>query len=502
MAKISGKWKFNDVLTLVGNMWWVNYLGGGTECYAITIGTDPPQIKNLSLWYEAKNTSIGRIQAYMEGPGWLGNIYKTIDFGDAEQTVDDSFYEWLTANATKVLTFADKLTIITENVPKVYDAGKTAGHTAGYAEGEIKGYENGYTEGINKGGYADGYEEGKKAEYDAFWDGITDNGNRTDYYYGFFKWGNEYIRPNRKIIPTVANSSNQTFSQCPNLKKVEAQYFDFSQKPVGTVYGEGYYYTFNQCKSLEEVEDIGMQADFNCTYLFSGCSKLHTVAILRVNENTTFSNTFGGCSALQNITFDGVIGENIVFKSCTKLSADSIRSIITHLSDTSSGKTLTLSKTAVENSEFNDGTVSVKTNGKYIGAGVHCNPIPLSKGDKLKVTFEVADGHHYNDHWQNSADPSDWYIGMSPYGAEPNYTEYVYTADYDGLYDWLYAYVSTPSAMTVSFKLRAVLVDDDGNEITGENLFSPIVGSFGDYTIYGGFEALVASKPLWVISLV
>ena len=42
------------------------------------------------------------------------------------------------------------------------------------------------------------FEEGKKAQYDEFWDSITQNGERTDYIYAFNRWRKEYIRPNRK----------------------------------------------------------------------------------------------------------------------------------------------------------------------------------------------------------------------------------------------------------------------------------------------------------------
>jgi hypothetical protein len=67
-----------------------------------------------------------------------------------------------------------------------------------------------------------------------------------------------------------------------------------------------------------------------------------------VSEATVFLNSFD-CSRLENITFEGVIGSDIDFKLSTKLTEASIRSIIEHLSDTASGKTLTLSKVAVDN---------------------------------------------------------------------------------------------------------------------------------------------------------
>ena len=111
-----------------------------------------------------------------------------------------------------------KLTQIAENMEEVHEAGYNKGKAVGYKEGLD----------------TDAYEAGKKAEYDAFWDAFTDNGNRTDYGHAFSHWGNEYIRPNRKIIPTTAGSGANVFIECPKLKKVEAACFDFSQKPKAT----------------------------------------------------------------------------------------------------------------------------------------------------------------------------------------------------------------------------------------------------------------------------
>ena len=124
------------------------------------------------------------------------------------------------------MNIADKITQIAENEPKVYEAGK-------------------------------------KAEWNAFWDIITNYGQRTDYYRAFCYWGAEYIRPNRKIMFTTVTNGSLTFGHNPKLKKVEAAYFDFSQKPRGTNSSNAYFYTFYNCPELEEVEDIGIQADFN-----------------------------------------------------------------------------------------------------------------------------------------------------------------------------------------------------------------------------------------------
>lgn len=236
------------------------------------------------------------------------------------------------------MAIADKLTQIAENEYKVYGAGKEKG-------------------------YADGFEEGKKEEYDAFWDAFQNYGNRNRYNYAFFQWGADTVHPKYKVVPTEASSLNQTFCES-NLKKIESAYFDFSQRPSGTYDSNSAYFTCNACKELEEIEDIGLFDSFKYYATFSWSPKLHTIAKIRVAESTLFNGAFNGCAKLKNITIEGTIGQNgLDFSACKELSADSIRSIITHLSDTAQGKTLTLSKAAVnkafETSEgANNGSLS------------------------------------------------------------------------------------------------------------------------------------------------
>ena len=198
---------------------------------------------------------------------------------------------------------ATKLTTITENIPKVYEAGK-----------------------------------------DYIWEVVQQKGNRTDYGMAFTMWDIEYVRPKYKVIPTADYSGNQTFAKS-TIKKVEKEYFDFSQKPRTTYSQSGWYYTFSTCKNLEEIEDIGMQAMVNCTNTFAWCGKLHTIEVLRCDENTTWSNTFNSCSSLQNITIDGKIGQkSFNVSACKKLTKASLLSILKALSlDITATTTITFS---------------------------------------------------------------------------------------------------------------------------------------------------------------
>ena len=207
---------------------------------------------------------------------------------------------------------------------------------------------------INAEDYAAKIDEVYEAGKNTFWNNVTNGWTKTNYASAFKQWGFEYLRPPMKIRPTSSDSANQTFYGCPLLKKVEADCFDFSQKTRGTYSSSGWYYTFYNCKLLEEIEDIGMQPDYGyyTTFSVGGDGVLRTIGMIRCDENTFFSETFNYCNVLANVNFEGVIGQNINLK-WSPLTADSIRSVITHLSDTASGKTLQLKKTAVE-SAFTD----------------------------------------------------------------------------------------------------------------------------------------------------
>ena len=225
-------------------------------------------------------------------------------------------------------------------------------------------YSIGYEDGTNSGGYNEGYEAGQSEKEREMWDTLTNNNTRTEYEKGFVSYGGEFIRPPYKICPTSKNSANQTFSGAKNLKKIEAAYFDFSQKVVSTESVTGVHYTFYHCESLEELEDIGLPAPSSYAGAFNGCANLRKIALLRVNENTKYGGAFPYCNNLEYVTFEGVIGQNgLDLHWSTKLSKASWYSIINALSTTTTGLSITGSLTSVkkafETSEgANDGNTS------------------------------------------------------------------------------------------------------------------------------------------------
>lgn len=183
------------------------------------------------------------------------------------------------------------------------------------------------------------YDKGKTDGDRAMWDAITNNNTRKSYTYGFYAWaGVEYLRPPYKIF--VNGACGAAFCFMPNLKAIEKAYFDLSGV-TGDVTG-----IFRNSSALETIEDCGLPAMNSYPTAYLNCNNLHTIELIRVKKETTYSNTFNANHKLANVKFEGEIGQTISFLN-SPLSKESIINIYEHLSTTTTGTTLTLKKTAV-----------------------------------------------------------------------------------------------------------------------------------------------------------
>ena len=97
MATIKGKWVFNDAITLRGPLHKeiVNFISYGDVNYT---GFEEEVI---TLIYSA---DVGLDYVYFSDTGWEDEAFRTVDFGETEQTVSDEFYTWFTANAVQEQT--------------------------------------------------------------------------------------------------------------------------------------------------------------------------------------------------------------------------------------------------------------------------------------------------------------------------------------------------------------------------------------------------------------
>ena len=259
------------------------------------------------------------------------------------------------------MSIAEKLTIIAENQQRVFDAGRNSGggggdYDSGYNDGYSNGYDEGYYSGYDSGYYEGqdyGYIEGQQSEYDRFWDNYQDYGNRTNYEDAFNAaggmWNDETFRPKYDLIFGNGYYGYSAFKRLSVTNLAET--LENLGVQLDTSRCETLAYLF-QSSTTQRIPTIDctnahVYAPSGLEYSFFDCGSLHTIDKLIVTEQLNYVQTFHYCPSLVNIVFDGVIGNDISFRDSTNLSKASITSIVNHLSTTASGKTLTLSRTAV-----------------------------------------------------------------------------------------------------------------------------------------------------------
>lgn len=142
---------------------------------------------------------------------------------------------------------------------------------------------------------------------------------------------------------------NQVIYSAKGLRKLTIK-----DSPIADVKS---YFGFGFCTSIEEidlsnfVQGGGAVVVTDASYLFYGDTKLRVIlGELDFSTGVGLSTVFTTCNALEEVRLGGVLEQNgFDIHWSPKLSKASITSIIEHLSTTTSGLTVTLSKTAVEN---------------------------------------------------------------------------------------------------------------------------------------------------------
>ncbi len=180
------------------------------------------------------------------------------------------------------MNITEKLTAIYENTSKVYDMGVSAG---------------------------------KQAENNSLWEQLQNGGKATRYAWAF----------------SYSLFSDETYNPKYDIKCSE----------VANA-GQNVFYN-----SILTDTKVAIHANsLNINGMFYWARNLKTVRKLVVIETTTFSTAFNECFALENITFDGVIGQDINLR-WSPLTRASIESVVSHVSDSASGKTASFKEDAV-----------------------------------------------------------------------------------------------------------------------------------------------------------
>lgn len=191
------------------------------------------------------------------------------------------------------------------------------------------------------------YEAGKKAEYDAFWDAFQDNGKRVNYTYGFAGagWNDRTFRPKYNMRPDWAIISMFNGCAITDLEKI----LNDCGVTLDTSNNGNYASAFS-CRSFTVLPEIVFGRNTSqAGQVFSNCTSLHIIRKVTFTEGATavWTSVFENCIALANVVFAGVVANNINLQWCP-LTRASIESLFSVLSDTVSGKTVTINKTAKE----------------------------------------------------------------------------------------------------------------------------------------------------------
>ena len=229
------------------------------------------------------------------------------------------------------MSISDKLKTIAENMTKVHDAGKTA-------------------------------------EYDKMWNRIQGNGNLTDYstmagYFNGKMFGFNNFYPKYDIRPV--GNANQLFYAWENQSKfgITDNKGSLTQrlKDCGVVLDTSQAtsllsaFNYGHFTEIPTIDCTGITTPANTTSVFAnGYSRLVTIEKIKTKEEVTYKNWFQNTN-VQNVVFEGVIGQDLDISYGTRLTYDSVMSIVEHLKDysgTTTTKTLTLKSGVFTNASF------------------------------------------------------------------------------------------------------------------------------------------------------
>ena len=190
----------------------------------------------------------------------------------------------------------------------------------------------------------DVFEAGRNAESKWFWDLYQDNGARTDYSTAFAGpcWSNELFKPLYDIHVSYSYGMFRSSA-------IEIDLVDFSGRNDITIDFSNLsnaQYTFWR-SLITHIGEIGLASGGTFTQTFYSAAKLHTIEKLIVKSTNKFADTFKESTALENITVEGTIGASFDIH-WSPLSKASIESIVSALSDTATGQTVTFNSDRID----------------------------------------------------------------------------------------------------------------------------------------------------------
>lgn len=226
---------------------------------------------------------------------------------------------------------------------KGYIAGETQGYERGYGEGLTAGYENGYNIGFEEGKQSSGadydevYNEGYQAGYT---DGQESVSNPLEYSLKCNDLYNGAVFPeNYELTVYIPNSTAFRYfsAWAKNTKKI-------------TIIGKNqntamlFAHAFRENQNLIEVDLTNFNVKLgDASMMFYGSTVLTTInGIFDFSESTNVASMFSNCTALEEVRFkQNSLSLSTSFAQSSKLSANSIQSIIDGLATVETAQTIT-----------------------------------------------------------------------------------------------------------------------------------------------------------------
>lgn len=175
------------------------------------------------------------------------------------------------------MSIADKLKTVADNVPKVYEAGRSVADKKPY---------------VNTLGISMCY---------------------------FFAKGER-----RSLIPYIDWSRSDMFQHCFYNDAVSTK-IDMVSTPMAKWIGSMFY----NATAVKEITGLTTNKAENIGYLCSGCTALETMCELDLSSAENYVSMFYDCKSLKNITFvEGSINVSISFQHSPLLTIESAKSII------------------------------------------------------------------------------------------------------------------------------------------------------------------------------
>jgi hypothetical protein len=214
--------------------------------------------------------------------------------------------------------------------------------------------------------YQQGFDAGKKEQYDMFWYLYQQAGSRTNYEGAFagHGWTTSTFKPKYNIVPT--DSFYMAFRKTSITDLYDSLQKAGVRMDISAVNNMQYAFYNSWLERICELDCSSVNNASVFNQCFASCTKLVTIDKLKLATTSgTFSSVFDNTPMLENIVIEGEINRNgLNFKSSTKLTHDSLMSIIGALADYSkdtSGTSWTLTLGATNLAKLTDAEKAIAT---------------------------------------------------------------------------------------------------------------------------------------------